>query len=119
MVWVTRSGCVEEVDPSWVGRFRSPSLSPDGTRLALEMDTPDERQVFIKQLDRGPFSRLTFEGRSLLPTWAPDGQSVLFRSEQNREADELFQRRADGSVPSELVPSLGGVVKKARVSSDG
>ena len=31
LVWVTRGGDAEEIDPGWVGNFASPSLSPDGT----------------------------------------------------------------------------------------
>ena len=119
MVWVTRSGGIEDVDPSWTGDFSSPTLSPDGTRLALNITVGAESQVWVKQLDQGPLSKLTFEERYRRPSWTPDGQTVIFLSKENRDNDELFQRRADGSVPSELVLSPEGQVNWAVVSSDG
>ena len=119
VVWVTRTGATEDVDSDWIGAFSAPSLSPDGTRLALNITVGNEIQVWIKQLDQGPLSKLTFDKRHRRPSWTPDGQTVLFLSEQNRDADELFQRRADGSVQSELVLSSEGQVNLAAVSSDG
>src|SRR5207237_9637957 len=34
LVWVTRSGKAQSVDPDWQGSFAEPSLSPDGRRLS-------------------------------------------------------------------------------------
>ena len=40
LVWVSRAGAVESVDPAWVQDFFDPSLSPDGTRLAVRGVSP-------------------------------------------------------------------------------
>ena len=41
--------------------------------------------IWIKQLDRGPFTRLTFGGQDRRPAWSPDGGEVAFlRDSLNR-----------------------------------
>lgn len=62
MVWVTRSGDVRAVDPN--GSFLSArnsgwALSPDGTRLAIGIQTAEGDDIWIKELDDGPLLRLT------------------------------------------------------------
>ena len=118
IVWVTRSGATEEIDPGWTGNFLSPSLSPDGTRLALEIVEGAESQVWIKQLDRGPLSKLTFEGSNRRPAWTPDGETVLFGSDRDG-TEATFERRADGSIESEFLMEGVGAMNEVVVSSDG
>jgi eukaryotic-like serine/threonine-protein kinase len=101
-VWVTRDGQATPVDPGWTGRFRFPSLSPDGTQLAITV-VDAEQQIWIKQLDRGPLSKLTFEGRAnQRPAWLPDGRSVAYVSDA-RSVTDAFIKRADGSAQAELL----------------
>jgi serine/threonine-protein kinase len=103
VVWVSREGVVENVDPAWVGDFSDPRLSPDGTRLALAINENAESHVWIKQLDRGPLLKLTFMGSNNgRPTWSPDGQFVTFMSDRG-DNNDLFVRRADASVAAELL----------------
>ncbi len=97
--WVTWDGTAEPVDPGWSppNDFGGWSLSPDDARLALNL----EGDVWIKQLDRGPLSRLTFD-RGTFPVWTPDGQSVVFRSSRAGNLD-LYVKRADGGQGVELL----------------
>jgi serine/threonine protein kinase/Tol biopolymer transport system component len=98
LVWVTRDGKVQSVDPAWAEDFRSPALSPDGKRLAVEIGLAE---IWIKHLDRGPSIKLTVDERiSLYPTWTPDGRSVTFFS--NTGAAALWTKRADGSAAATL-----------------
>ncbi len=97
LVWVTRVGAVEPVDPAWTGVFFSPALSPDGTRLAVGTQVTGSRDIWVKQLDRGPSVKLTFEGvTNDNPTWTPNGGSVTFFSNRAGGRD-LWTKRADGS----------------------
>ena len=103
LVWVSREGAVESVDPAWTGDFRSPALSPDGTRLAVDIQGTESRDIWVKQLDRGPSLKLTFEGtRNEYPTWTPDGESVTFFSNRNGDSFDLWTKRADGSAQAVL-----------------
>ena len=70
------------------GRYTTPRVSPDGTRLAVDRDSDDgrERSVWIYDLnDSAPIHKLTFEGRSYSPVWTRDNARVVFTSD--REGD--------------------------------
>ena len=118
LAWVTRDGKATPVDPGWTGRFRHPALSPDGRRVAITT-VGGENQVWIKQLDRGPNSKLTFEGRTnQRPTWLPDGQTVAYISDAQSLAD-AFVKRADGSAPAALALHMPAPVQEIEWARDG
>jgi len=99
LVWVTRDGKAESVDPDWQGSFTYPSLSPDGSRVAITTGVAENSVIWVKQLDHGPTVRLTLEGSSnYYPAWSPDGRSVAFSSNDT----ELYTKRADGSSQAAL-----------------
>ena len=95
LVWVSREGAVE---PAWTHDLRDPVLSPDGTRLVVTI-TDESFDIWVKQLDRGPSLKLTFEGvLNDHPTWTPDGGSVTFRSSRTGSSWDVWTKRADGSA---------------------
>lgn len=98
LVWVNREGIVEPVDTSWTGDLGSPILSPDGQRVALSIQGESTMDIWIKQLDKGPSTRLTVDGqRNDYPAWTPDGLSVTFPSNRANPSFDLWTMRADGS----------------------
>ena len=121
VVWVTPSGTTELVDPDWVRdvEFEGLTLSPDGSRLAIQIVTDSRSDIWIKQLDRGPLSRLTFGGtENGIPTWSPDGRYVAFGS--LRDGDwSTWIKRADGSGAEELLVDLDRNIWETQWSSDG
>jgi len=109
-VWIDRAGRVTPVDPDW--GFTSSinpgwSLSPDGTRLAIGLLNAEGEDIWIKELDSGPLTRLTTHpARDNLPAWTLDGESVIFSSISRREEEpslDLYVKPADGSQPEELL----------------
>src|SRR5438876_8246482 len=64
LVWVTRDGRAQPVDPDWPGMyFGFPALSPDGKWLAVARVVDEESfSIWIKRLDRGPSIKLTLDG---------------------------------------------------------
>ncbi|UCD25597.1 MAG: protein kinase [Gemmatimonadota bacterium] len=119
MVWVDREGRQQPVDPNWFGEFYTPAISPDGTRLAVAVVGDAGRDLWIKQLDTGPLSRITFPmGQDHRPWWTADGRSVLFISDRG-ETRDLYRRRADGVGQPELQLDLPEAVNQASISPDG
>ncbi len=119
LVWVTRDGAAEEIDPGSTGDFNFPKLSPDGTQLAVSITANNEEQIWIKQLDRGPLPKLTFAGNlSYRNAWTPDGQSVTFVSDRGNNPD-LYVRRADGTGQAELLLDEERALEEVTFSPDG
>ena len=133
-VWVERDGTDREIDPGWTVPadpvFSSLALSPDGTRLALSIMDSDTRlafstmdlegavDVWVKRLDMGVPSRLTFEGVNFRATWSPDGQSLTFASNRAGKMD-LWTKSADGVGTAELVLDRGLFTWDAYYSPNG
>jgi serine/threonine-protein kinase len=118
-VWVGRDGRHTPVDPGWVGGLVTPALSPDGSRLAVALDGDAGSDLWVKQFDTGPPSRLTFhEGDDERPWWTGDGGSVLFISERGVTRD-LYRRRADGVGQAEPVLVLPETINQGQLSPDG
>ena len=103
LVWVTRDGVATPVDSDWVAAFQSPAISPDGTRMALEL-REGESDIWVMRLASGTRQRLTLgEEYEQNPSWTPDGMSVTYalRSATTSELSQLWTRRADASAPAE------------------
>ena len=126
-VWVERDGTSREIDPGWradgTTRFSSLALSTDGTRLAISLlDDGGTYDLWVKQLDSGPLSRVTFEGtRNYRATWSPDGQSLMFLSNRNEigTAANLWTQRADGGGTATLVLDRELSLREGVHSPDG
>ena len=121
-VWVERDGTAREIDPGWTVRTEATSsslaLSPNGDRLAISIQNPEGvADLWVKQLDTGPLSRLTFEGANIRTRWSPDGQSLTFLSNRAENFD-VWTKRADGSDTAELVLDREVPVQEAVYSPD-
>jgi len=123
--WVNRPGAVmAPVDSGWHdSEFEAFALSPDGSRLAITImskgQSTNRTDVWIKQLDRGPLSRLTFNGQSNgAPSWSGDGRWVSYISRRDNRWS-LWRRQADGAGAEERVADIGRNFREARWSRDG
>jgi serine/threonine-protein kinase len=121
VVWVTRDGQVTPVDSGW-GYVPASNggldLSPDGTRLAIAVRVSGTDDIWIKELDRGPLTRLTFEGSNVRPTWSADGRSVMYISGVGGGSPDLRRRRADGTSSAETLVSTTRAVWEVRPTQD-
>ena len=73
--WIDRQGREEALalPPQVYGPFK---LSPDGRRLAIQVTDPTS-QIYVYDLDRRTFARLTLEGINMFPIWTADGTGVI------------------------------------------
>ena len=122
-VWVERSGDVRAIEPGWsfpgVVENSSLALSPDGSRLAVSYPVNGEWHLWIKDLDRGPLTRFTFEGtNNRRASWSPDGSTVFFLSDRGGNGG-LWSRPADMSQVAELVLDLERNLNEAFISPGG
>ena len=119
LVRVTREGVAAPIDTAWHGGFNSFAESPDGRRLAVGVGLASGALgIWIKQLDRGPFTRLTFGGQDRRPVWSPDGQIVAFLRD-SLNFTSVFERRVDGSAPERLLARLDRQIQEVAWSPDG
>jgi serine/threonine-protein kinase len=95
--WLNGAG---EVQPLHLtpGSYRWPRFSPDGQRLAFEIETgPLRSDIWVKDLERDTTSRLTsLPGENLIPVWTPDGRGIVFE-QFGSAAPGMYWIRADGS----------------------
>jgi Tol biopolymer transport system component len=89
-----------------------PRFSPDGRRIAVQIDEVKESNIWIYDLaTRSPIYPLTFGGNNRFPTWSADGARVAFQSDREGEG-AIFWQRADtpGSAERLIRPDIKGQV---------
>lgn len=125
VVRVDRRGNVSPVDPAWFFNPGTPevplALSPDGRRLAVKItgDTGDD--IWVKQLDDGPLSQLTFyDGVDRRPRWSSDGARIIYNSDRGGEAGhyDLWTQPADGTGSPEMLLDLEGSILEMQLTPD-
>ncbi len=76
------------------GSYLSPTLSPDGSRLAMT----SAGDIWVYELGRGSMTRLTFGGGYGNPLWSADGRYIVFRA-----ARGMLCTHSDGSTQPQVL----------------
>ena len=119
LVRVSRDGVAVPVDSAWHGPFASLALSADGRRVAVSSGAATGAiNIWVKQLDRGPFTRLTFGGQDRRPAWSPDGKLVAFVRDTAGNSI-VIAHPADGSGLDRRLVRLDRRVQEIEWSRDG
>ena len=75
LVWVDRQGRETPINLP-AGDYRSPRVSPDGTRVAVTLGVAENENVWVADLSRGTLTPATVEpGPAANPLWTPDARS--------------------------------------------
>src|SRR5437763_16810314 len=79
LVMVDRAGGAR-VLPGEPQGYAAPRLSPDGRRIAVEVDEPDlvNSDVWVYDIAQHTRTRLTFDQSGHRPTWTPDGRRIVY-----------------------------------------
>ena len=117
LVWVDREGR-EEPLAAEPRVYTYPRISPDGTRLALDVND-QEIDIWIWNFARETLTRLTFDpARDVYPTWTPDGLRVAFGSDRDGVVNP-FWKAADGTGTVELLVESTNSLEPQSITPDG
>ncbi len=83
------------------GTYSTPRFSPAGQRVAITVFSANATDIYIYDIARNTFTRLTTEGSNLRPEWTSDGKHVVFISQRGGTSG-IWRQAADGSAPAEL-----------------
>ena len=106
-LWFDRAGKslgkASEPDSAFPG---SPSLSPDGRRLAMHRVVAGNVDIWMLELERGALSRFTSNAANeIWPIWSPDARRIFFSS--NRDGSyALYEKASDGAADQKLVLAM-------------
>jgi eukaryotic-like serine/threonine-protein kinase len=118
LVWRDREGKqTDAIDKA--ERYVSPTLSPDGTRLAVTIFAGAQGvyDIWIFDLARQTSTRFTFGPSShLLPVWSADGKTIFFASNA-KGSTHIYAKPADGSGVERVVLEDGDVYEGPRTTS--
>jgi serine/threonine protein kinase/Tol biopolymer transport system component len=122
LVWVDRSG--RETAVSAPPRaYTYPRLSPDGTRLALDV-RDQELDIWLWDLAREQLSRFTFSpDQDEFPVWSPDGRQLVFSSAGGiigtAGGSRVSRQAADGTGRPEVIAEKDTQLYSASYHPDG
>ena len=116
LVWVDRSGNANAVGLP-PRSYLHPRLSPDGKRLAIEVEGPNH-DLYIYDFDRGVLAKMTTDGVSHWPIWSPDGAQLAFRQGPMGRF-KLRHAPVDRSGPAKPVSADGVAQSPDSWSPDG
>ena len=94
--WMDRAGRRTPLRATWAN-WGNPHFSPDGTRLAVEINDGTQLAVWVYEWANDRLSQLTLNAaQNQKPVWTPDGRRIVFWS--NRDVQQnLYWQRADGT----------------------
>ena len=119
LVWVDRQGREEAIKAAPARAYVSPRLSPDGTRVALDI-RDQENDIWVWDFARETLTRVTSDpGVDQAPAWMPDGRRLVFSSQAGGSAGALFWQAADGTGTPERLTQSPNVQFPSAVSPDG
>jgi Tol biopolymer transport system component/tRNA A-37 threonylcarbamoyl transferase component Bud32 len=107
LVWVDRSGR-EVLLPLPPAEYQYPRLSPDGTRVVVNIGASTRGDLWVYDVERGTPLRLTTSPTVVEhPFWTTDGERVVFGTSFGPE-HWLFSTAADGTGGVERLSSVEG-----------
>jgi eukaryotic-like serine/threonine-protein kinase len=115
--WVDRHG-KEEPLPIAPGPYRYARISPDGTRIALDVSGAN-RDIWIWTVQRPNMTKVTRgPTEDMLPVWSQDGRRLFFASDRTGNFD-LYSVAADGAGTERVEFAGPGVQVPIALTADG
>jgi eukaryotic-like serine/threonine-protein kinase len=120
LVWVDRKGHEEPIKAP-LRDYGPLRISPDGTRVALEILDPNNTDIWIWDLAREQLRRLTLApGGDGLPLWTPDGRRIIFNSDRVISGvRNLYSQAADGTGTVDRLTTSANSQFPSSITPDG
>jgi TolB protein len=99
-------GPLVAIGPS-AGNDESPSVSPDGKRIAFVSDRAGTRDVYVMEVDGSAGRKLTDGLGARGVSWSPDGGRLVFSAEA-RGVSEIYVLELAGAPPRRLSTGFEG-----------
>jgi eukaryotic-like serine/threonine-protein kinase len=121
LVWYDAAGKPGEPALPETADYFWPHLSPDGSKLAVAIETNGIADIWVVDLVRHTKTRITFGPLySARPAWWPDGKSIVFSYGPPGTEDSIYRQNADGTGNKEkLLETPGLRATPFSVSPDG
>ena len=118
MAWFNRDGKeLGKLGPP--GIYECPAISPDGTKVAMDVGPEGKADIWVYDLKRGTGSRLTFNpAYDFNPVWSSDGKRIFFSSERKGQRD-IYEKASNGLGTTQLVYASKVPKSLNDVSPDG
>jgi len=118
LVWIDRKGH-EELIKAPPRAYYALRLSPDGTRLAIDI-RDQENDIWVWDLARETSTRITVDpGIDSFPVWTTDSRRIVYSSAHGGTAPNLFWQAGDGTGPAERLTTADHVQFPMSFSPDG
>jgi eukaryotic-like serine/threonine-protein kinase len=121
LIWYDASGHQGQTLLPETAIYYNPTLSPDGSRLAVTIETNGIGDIWVIDLARHTKTRITFGPLySSTPVWWPDGKSIVFGYGPTGTATALYRQNADGTGTKQKILDNPGIsVFPFSISPDG
>ena len=118
VVFVDRRGVARPALPD-PARYDNPRLSPDGTRIAVDLlPKGGTSDVWVFPVGSARGTRITdTPGKDFIPNWTPDGREILYIRESPYY--DMWLRAADASQPARQLIGGGADRMPGGISADG
>ena len=118
-IWIDREGKESPISQHKRDYFNV-RHSPDATRLAAQIFDTTNNDIWILEIERDMFTRLTFdEAADRTPLWSPDDKWIVFASERESSVTNLFRLLADGTGEAERLTTSENRQTPSSFSPDG
>ena len=122
IVWVDRQGREQPIDIQPPQAYAYVRLSPDGSRLALDVRNTAEGEIYVWDFGRRTLTRHTFDPLpDQNPLWSPDGRRLIFNSFRDGLVSHVYWQASDvpGGAQPVAAKAKDGAVSANSVLPDG
>ena len=102
------------------GIYGDLAISPDGKRLAMDINDGKRTDIWVLDLERDTLTRITFASNTnMYPFWTPDGQRIVYASSEKGIPPNLWWIRADGGGDAQRLTESKNAQIPSSWSPDG